>query len=66
MDLVKFLVFFMFSFDCLFEDFCKDDCFSFLFVIDKVNLDIIFLIIFVFSVINGGCYFDFLEKVLVM
>lgn len=66
MDLVKSLVSSMPSFDCLSEDLCKDDCSSSSSVIDKVNLDITSLITLVSSVTNGGCHFDFSEKVLAM
>lgn len=66
MDLVNSLVSSMPSFDCLSEDLCKDDCSSASSVIDKVNLDITSLITLVSSVTNGGCHFDFSEKVLAM
>lgn len=66
MDLVSSMVSSMPSFDCLSEDLCKDDSFSSSSVIDKVNLDITSLITLVSSVTNGGCHFDFSEKVLAM
>ena len=51
------------QFECLSENFIGKNSPSSL-VIEKVNLDITTLITLVSSVTNGGCHFEFSEKVL--